>query len=249
MKRISLLLVVLLPILFNACSGSKDLSALNEEERFNYALSLFSDEDYAEAINEFEAMLLQFPGGSYTDDSQYYLGLTRFKRGEYILSAYEFSKLIKDMPASEFLPEAQYMLAESYYQLSPVYHLDQRYTKKSIDEFQAYIDFFPSSDKVPEAEKKIAEMNNKLARKKYEAARIYEKMEYYVSAAQYYQEVENIFHDTPYAAMASYRKIKVLIADEKNKEAVKEMGVFLARYPNDPNAAEIRSLEQSMSGV
>ena len=46
------------------------------------------------------------------------------------MAAYEFSKLVKNMPASEFVPDAQYMLAESYFQLSPNFTLDQKYTKK-----------------------------------------------------------------------------------------------------------------------
>lgn len=247
MKKSILLLA--LPFLFYACSSSVDVANMSEEERLAYAMSLYNDEEYLDALTEFQGILLQFPGSQSVDDAQYYLGLTHFKRGEYILSAYEFSKLIKDMPASDFVPEAQYMLAESYYQLSPSFHLDQRYTKKGIEEFQAFIDFFPSNERVPEAEAKIKEMNNKLAKKLYEAARIYEKMEYNVSAVEYYQEIENVYHDTQFAPMASYRKIKVLLLDEKKKEAAKEAALFLARYPNDPNAAEVKSIEQTLGGA
>jgi outer membrane protein assembly factor BamD len=247
MKKSILLLA--LPFLFYACSSSVDVANMSEEERLAYAMSLYNDEEYLDALTEFQGILLQFPGSQSVDDAQYYLGLTHFKRSEYILSAYEFSKLIKDMPASDFVPEAQYMLAESYYQLSPSYHLDQRYTKKGIEEFQAFIDFFPSNERVPEAEAKIKEMNNKLAKKLYEAARIYEKMEYNAAAVEYYQEIENVYHDTQFAPMASYRKIKVLLLDEKKKEAAKEAALFLARYPNDPNAAEVKSIEQTLGGV
>lgn len=244
------IVLILFPLFFYACSGSADVANMSEDERLTYAMSLFNDEDYQEALTEFQGILLQFPGSQSADDAQYYLALTHFKRGEFILSAYEFSKLIKDMTASEFVPESQYMLAESYYQLSPSFHLDQRYTKKGIEEFQAFIDFFPAHEKVAEAETKIKEMNNKLAKKLYEAARIYEKMEYYVSAIEYYQEIENIYHDTEYAPMASYRKIKTLLLDEKKtKEASKEITAFLARYPNDPNAAEVKNLAQTLGGA
>ena len=84
--------------------------------------------------------------------------MSRFKRGELILAAFEFSKLIKNMPVSEFVPQAQFMLAESYYELSPNYTLDQKYTKKAIEEYQAFLDFFPANPSVPEAEKKIREL-------------------------------------------------------------------------------------------
>ena len=69
--------------------------------------------------------------------------MTRFQRGEYILAAFEFSKLMKNMPASEFVPISQFMISECYYELSPNYTLEQKYTKKAIEEYQAFIDFFP----------------------------------------------------------------------------------------------------------
>jgi outer membrane protein assembly factor BamD len=160
------------------CGSSIDTTDMSSEERLQYAISLYTDEDYLEAQKEFEAILLQYPGSNIADDAQYYLAMTRFQRGEYILAAYEFSKLIKNMPASEFVPQAQFNLAESYYQLSPNFNLDQKYTRKAIEEFQAFIDFFPLNEKVAEAERKINELNDKLAHKDYSIAVIYEKMDY-----------------------------------------------------------------------
>ena len=130
------------------CSSSINTVDFEPEERLQYAISLYNDEDYVEASTEFEALLLQYPGSVIVDDAQYYLGMCRFERGEYIIAAYEFSKLIKNMPASDFVSNAQFMLAETYYELSPNYNLDQKYTKKAIEEFQAFIDFFPLNEKV-----------------------------------------------------------------------------------------------------
>ena len=125
-----------------ACSSSINTLEMQPDERLQYAISLYEDEDYQEAGIEFEALLLQYPGSIIVDDAQYYLGKCKFERGEYILAAYEFSKLIKNMPASDFVSLSQFMLAETYYELSPDYNLDQKYTKKAIEEFQAFIDFF-----------------------------------------------------------------------------------------------------------
>ena len=137
------------------CSSSRDVGEMSADERLKYALDLYNDEDYEEAVTEFEALLLQYPGSSIVDDAQYYLGLCKYHRDEFILAAYEFSKLIKNMPASEFVANAQFMLAECYYELSPDYTLDQKYTVKAIEEYQAFIDFFPLNEKVAESEQKI----------------------------------------------------------------------------------------------
>jgi outer membrane protein assembly factor BamD len=233
-------------ITISACSSSVNTVDFGPEERLQYAISLFGDEDFVEAATEFEALLLQYPGSVIVDDAQYYLGLCRFERGEYIIAAYEFSKLIKNMPASDFVSKAQFMLAETYYELSPNYNLDQKYTKKAIEEYQAFIDFFPLNEKVAEAEQKIEELNDKLARKDYDTAVIYEKMDYYTAAIKYFDSVVETYHDTKYAPQAMYRKIQVLMDREREDEALAEMRKFLKQYPDDDNFDTIEELKNSL---
>ncbi|MEW6195775.1 MAG: outer membrane protein assembly factor BamD [Bacteroidota bacterium] len=243
----SLLLLPLGALLISACSSSVDTSKFNADEYFTYAMGLYNDEDYEIAVNEFQNITLQFPGSAVNDDSQFYLGMTYFKREQFLLAAYEFSKLIRNTPASPFVPEAQFMLGESYYQLSPPYQLDQAYTKKAIEEFQAFIDFFPSSNKVEEAENKIKELNEKLAEKDYQSAVIYEKMEYERAAIKYFAQVFETYHDTKFAPLALYNKIKIELRKEMKNEALADISAFLSRYPDDPNAKEMQQIEQSLS--
>lgn len=233
-------------LVISGCSSSIDTINMTGENRLAYAIKLYDDEDYLEAINEFQAILLQYPGSSISDDAQFYLAKTRFNRTEYILAAFEFSKLIKNMPASEFVPESQFMLAECYYQLSPNFNLDQKYTRKAIQEFQAFIDFFPTNEKVPDAEKKIDELNNKLAEKDFSIARIYEKMDYLKAALIYYEDVIETYHDTPYAPLAMYNKINVLIQRNRNDEAIAEIEKFLEKYPDDRNADDVKKIQAKL---
>lgn len=233
-------------LLYTGCSSSVDTTNMTGQNRLSYAIKLYNDEDYLEAINELQAILLQYPGSSISDDAQFYLAKTRFARSEYIMAAFEFSKLIKNMPASEFVPESQYMLAECYYELSPNYNLDQKYTKKAIQEFQAFIDFFPTNDRVPEAEKKIDQLNNKLAEKTFSIARIYQKMDYMKAALIYYEDVIETYHDTPYAPMAMYYKINVLIDRNRNDDALSEISKFIARYPDSKYVEDVKNIQSKL---
>ncbi len=228
------------------CSSSLDTTDMVPEERLNYAIKLYEQEDYEDAVNEFQALILQYPGSTINDDSQFYLAMTRFKRDEFILGAYEFSKLIRNMPASEYVSQAQFMLAECYYELSPNVNLDQAYSKKAIEEYQAFIDFFPLNEKVLEAEQKIKELNNKLAKKEYDAARIYEKLQYQNAAMKYYDSVMEIYHDTEYAPLALYNKIFILDKRKMTDKALEESNKFLDKYPDHPNFKEIQSFKNSL---
>ncbi len=240
-------LAIIALIFVVGCSGGVDTTSLSPEEHYEYAFKLFSDEDYIEAQQEFQSILLQYPGSAINDDAQYYLGLTYFKRDQFLLAAYEFSKLIRDIPASDFVPEAQYMLAEAYYQLSPPYPLDQAYSQKAIEEFQAFIDYFPLSPKVEEAEGKIKEMNDKLAEKLYNNAVIYEKMEYTSAAIKYYGDVQEIYHDTEYGPLALFKKIQLEIDREDYTAARNDINVFLARYPDHESSKEVQQIEEQLT--
>lgn len=242
----NIITLIILSIFIAACSSSIDTSNMTPEDRLAYAIKLYQEEDYEEAVKEFDAIILQYPGSSISDDAQYYLALTRFQREEYILGAYQFSKLIKSMPSSEFLADAQYMLADCYYELSPDFTLDQQYSKKAIEEFQVFIDIFPLNEKVAQAETKINELNDKLAKKEYDAARIYDKMEYYDAAIKYYDSVSEIYHDTQYAPLALYNKINLLIEKKRESEALTEAQKFISRYPQHPNFSDVEKIKNNL---
>ena len=244
MKNILALIFVTL-FLFS-CSPSVDTTYMEADERLAYSIKLYENEDSEEAIKEFESLILQYPGSRIVDDAIYYLGMTRFQREEYILAAYQFSKLIKGMPTSEFLADAQYMLADCYYELSPDYSLDQQYTKKAIEEFQVFIDIFPLNEKVADAEKKIIELNDKMAKKTYNAAIIYEKLEYYNAAIMYFDNVLEVYHDTQYAPLALYDKINLLISRNRETEALTESQKFLQKYPDDENYNNVLEIKNNL---
>ncbi len=244
MKYLILISIVLLGLW--GCGTTVNTGLMGPGQRLDYAMKLYNNKDYQEALKEFQAIVLQYPGNVVVDSAQYYIGECHFQRGEYILGAYEFSRLVKNMPASKFVPDAQYMLAECYYKLSPYYELDQTYTKKSISEFQAFIDFFPTNSKVPDAEKKIAELNEKLAHKEYNTAYIYTKLEDYIAARMYYDFVLNTYHDTKYAPLALYGKINVLVIMKKDNEALEAIAQFIQRYPNNSRVKELEKLKSTL---
>ncbi|MBN2571398.1 MAG: outer membrane protein assembly factor BamD [Ignavibacteriales bacterium] len=244
MKYLFLTLSVLFLV---SCSGSVDTNQLTAEEHFKYAVALYDDEDYEEAIIQFQSIIFQYPGHALSDDSQFYLAMSYFKRDQFLSSAYEFSRLIKGMPGSEFVSESQYMLAESYYELSPHYQLDQRYSTQAIEEYQAFIDYFPLDPRVADAEAKINTLNEKIAEKKYSTALIYDKMKYYNASIKYHTEVIENYHDTKYAKLSLYERIKLYVLKNKEKEARKDITRYLNKYPDDGNVSELLNLQNKLS--
>jgi len=237
-----LLLSVTVLISLAGCHSSDVTKNLTAEERFELGKGKFNNEDYLEAISEFEIIKLQFPASAVADDAQYYLAECRFKMEEYLLAAVEYQELKNNMPSSSLIPTCQYKIGLSYYMLAPKSTLDQQYTTRAIDEFQTFIEYYPKDGLVADAAGKIKELNERLAKKIFDSAELYMKMEYYKSATIYFTSVIERYHDTKYAEPSWLGKIKSLIARSKYSEAKQDIEKFIDKYPNSELKSDAESL-------
>ena len=247
-KIIVLSLSVLIMFLLTSCSSSDVVKSITADERFEMGKKLFDDEDYLDAIHEFEIVKIQFPGSTVADDAQYYLAESRYKMEEYLLAAQEYQELIRNMSASSFIPLAQFKVGMCYYNISPGSSIDQQYTHRAIDEFQSFIEYYPTHELVQEATANIKKLNETLAKKLYETAELYMNMEYYKSATIYFNNVIEKFHDTPYAEDAYIGKVRALISRKKYSDAGKEIGKYLEKYPSGLKKNEAENLKKQIEG-
>jgi outer membrane protein assembly factor BamD len=218
-------------ILFSGCGSSDTTKQLSAEEQFGLGMKAFQNEDYLEAINEFKVVSLQFQSSSVADSAQFYMAESRYLREELILAAFEYETLIRSMPLSVFVPRSRFQRATCFYELSPKSHLDQEYSRKAIDEYQAFIEYHPNDSLVSLAEKRIAELNTKLAQKDFDSGMTYMHMEYYKAATYYFDLVLEKYHDTPYAEPALYKKAEALTNRKKYTDAKEAVEKFCSKYP------------------
>jgi outer membrane protein assembly factor BamD len=85
-------------------------------------------------------------------------------------------------PKSEKVEESAYLGAFSYSKLSPVYSLDQVDTYKALDKLQNFIDIYPNSTYLPEANQTIKTLREKLEKKAFETAKQYNTIRDYKAA-------------------------------------------------------------------
>ncbi len=226
------------------CGSEEATKQLSAEERYNLGMKAFKDEDYLAAIEEFKVVSLQFQGSKVADSAQFYMGECRYLREEYILAAFEYDILIRTMSSSIFISRARFRRATCFYKLSPKSILDQDYTRKAIDEYQAFLEYHPNDTLVSLAEQRINELNTKLARKDYENGITYMHMEYYKAAAYYFDLVLDKYHDTQYAEPALLKKAEALINRKKYADAKEAVSKFLEKYPSSTlksNAEKLNS--------
>jgi len=229
-------------MLLMSCGSSDVLQTLSAEERFAIGKQKFDDEEYLEAINEFQVIKLQYPASAVADDAQLYLAECYYAREEFLLAVEEYQSLKRLMASSPLVSQAQHKIAMCYYSLSPRSTLDQTYSLKAIEEFQSFIEDYKTDSLVANAEVKIHELNTRLAQKWFDTAELYIKLEYYRSATYYYDLIVEKYHDTEFAEPAHINKVKVLVTRKKFDDAKAELGKFLERYPNSQFKGDAESL-------
>jgi outer membrane protein assembly factor BamD len=241
--------VAMMGLLLAGCGSSEPTKNPTVNERFAHAKELYDKGDYLEAINEFTVITLQYQGSQPAADAQFFLGECHFQRGEYLQAAFEYGVVKRAYPASTRVPDAQYKIAMSYYMRSPSSVLDQQYTRKAIDEFQSFVEYYPSNPLAVDASAKIKELNTKLARKLYDAARQYVVLERYKAALSYFNDVIEQYHDTDVAPLAFLDKVELLIERKRYMDASSDLEKFLHRYPNSVLRARAEKLQEMLTGL
>lgn len=225
------------------CSSSgSDITTDDPEKAFKQAKRNYDRADYTDAIEDFSFLKIKFPGTSISDKVQYYLAESYYGQKEYLLAAFEFENFLKNYPLSELLAEAKYKLALSYYQLSPKYALDQQFTKYAVVELESFIELFPTNAHVPDAEKKLTEMKDKLAFKDFKSGELYMKLENYKSAALYFHSVTENYIESEWADDAMAGEIESLVNMNKKDEARKLIERFYKLFPNSPLKTKVNKL-------
>jgi outer membrane protein assembly factor BamD len=237
------ILLFLFLVLFSGCGSDDATKQLSAEERYELGMKAFKDEDYLAAIEEFKVVSLQYLGSKVADSAQFFMAESRYLREEYILAAFEYETLIRNMPSSIFVSRSRFRRATCFFELSPKSHLDQNYSRKAIDEYQAFLEYHPADTLAPLAEERILELNTKLAKKDYESGMTYMHMEYYKAATYYFDLVLEKYHDTQYAEPALLKKAETLTNRKKYADAKEAVDKFLAKYPTSSmksNANQLR---------
>ncbi len=229
-------------LLLASCSPKINRSDLGAQAYFEYAKGLFDKGKYLTAITEFTVIVLKFSGDPVIDDAQYYLAESHFGNGEYLIAVAEYQKVVDDYPESPYVEKAFYKIGLSYAELSQRAELDQEYTQKALRHFQNFIEAYPSSDLRPDAEKQIAKLRDKLAKKLLKSGgNVYRKMGIYDSAIIYYDILLDQYYDTPYAEKAMFWKAECQYKLKQYDEALSNFTAFIEKYPKSEYRKQARS--------
>ncbi|MCI4443441.1 MAG: outer membrane protein assembly factor BamD [Lentimicrobium sp.] len=202
-----LLSILLLVVIFGSCSEyQKALKTEDVAVKFEMATKLYDAGKYTDAIRLIEQIAPAYRGKPQAEKLFYMFSQSYYKTKQYYLAAYQFESFVSGYPKSEKVEEAAYLGAKCFSMLSPVYSLDQTDTFKAIDKLQGFIDSYPNSTYLPEANKTLRALNEKIEKKVYENAKQYNTILDYKSAMVALDNFVADYPGTPYKEDALFYK-------------------------------------------
>jgi outer membrane protein assembly factor BamD len=206
MKKIIALLLLL--SLFSSCNEyQKALKTEDVAVKFEMATKLYDTGKYSKAIRIFEQIAPAYRGKPQAEKLFYMFAQSYFKTKQYTLAGYQFESFVSGYPKSEKLEEAAYLGAKSYSMLSPVFSLDQTDTTKALDKLQLFIDNYPNSQYLSEANATVKVLSEKIEKKVYENAKGYNTISDYKAAIVALDNFVADYPGTPFKEDALYYKL------------------------------------------
>jgi outer membrane protein assembly factor BamD len=205
MKKIVSLLIVI--VLLASCNEyQKALKSEDPAVKLVMATKMYEAKNYNKAIRIFEQIASVYRGKPESENLYYMFSQSYYKTKQYYLAGYQFESFVSSFPKSDKVQEASFLGAKSYSMLSPVYSLDQTDTTKAIEKLQTFIDTYPNSTYLAEANSIVKNLNEKLERKVFENAKGYNTISDYKSALVALDNFIADYPGTPFKEEALFYK-------------------------------------------
>lgn len=252
-KRAGILLFVLAVLI--SCSKRMEQALKSSDKDFilQIADEFYEEGKWANAIELYSKIMVAFAGTEQGPDIAYKQADANYQDKNYRLAAHQFKSFYLTYPADPRAEDAAFRSAYSYYTHSPVYNRDQSSTYNAIDELQAFINAYPNSSKVGEANQYIDELRQKLEKKAFEIAKIYYKTLNYRAAGIAFDNMLDDYPDTKFReevmmySLRSKYELAVNYSRSDAKElrlnnAMTQYRLFLKDYPNSEFKSEAEKI-------
>lgn len=255
--RLFLTFALLIALLTSCGEYQRVLKSDDYNYKFEFAKKAYEQKRYVQAATLFKDCSTVFKGTGKAEESLYLLGMSNYENKDYVSSGPYLRQYYTRYPKGKYVEDARFYCGYGYYLDSPDPQLDQTPTIQGIEELQAFLDYFPRSEKVPMAQSAIFELQDKLTLKQLQNAQLYYNLGTYMGN-NYESAIivaQNAVRDYPYSKykeelemliLKSRFKEADLSVDERKvdrfREVIDEYYSFINNYPDSPNREEAENI-------
>jgi outer membrane protein assembly factor BamD len=182
---------VLVALSAAACGGKKDIVPTNTSQ-----VDKFLYEKGTEALNKkrwysareyFQRLVDNYPQSPFRPDAKIGVGdayLGEATTESLTLGINEFKEFLTFYPTHGRADYAQYKLGLCHYRQMKGPQRDQSETRQAVQEFQAFVEKYPNSQLLPDAQEKLRESRDRLSTSEYQVGYFYFKQRWYPGAIE-----------------------------------------------------------------
>lgn len=252
--------ILLLPLLTLLCSCTeytKVMKSRDVDYKFDYAKRAYEDKKYVQAYTILGEIYTPLRGTAKGEESLYLLAMSYFENKDYENANLYFKTYYTRYPKGKYAELAHFYSGYGWYLDSPDPQLDQTYTVKAISELQNFLERYPKSEKVPDAQKAIFDMQDKLTLKELQNAQLYYNLGNFLGN-NYEASVivsQNALKDYPYSKYKEdfeflILKCKYQIAknsvsekmEDRYNEVIDEYYSFVNNFPESKHSKEANTI-------
>jgi len=233
---------LILSVLLWSCNDfQKALKSEDIAEKFALGNELFEQGDYKRAYRLFDQILPSYRGKPQAEKLTYMHAMSSYELGDYYIASYHFDKFGGSYPNSEKSEDAAFYSAKGYYFLSPVYSKDQTDTIEALEKLQLFVNNYPNSKYLQEANELIKQLDYKLEKKDFEIAKQYNKIREYKASIKAFNLFLFDFPGTTLREEALYQRFDAasklainsveFLQEERVNEALSYYDTLKNNYP------------------
>ncbi len=224
LKTLSLSLLVSVCVGLSGCGEyTRAQKSHDPEYKLDFARRAFRDKQYMQAATILEDIVTVFKGTDKAEESLFLLAMSYYENKDYTNSGAYFKTYYSRYPKGKYTEPARFFSGYGYYLDSPDPQLDQSGTLKAIKELQSFLDYYPQSEKVPQAQNAMFELQDKLTLKQLQNAQLYYNLGTYMG--NNYESciivAQNAIKDYPYSKYKE--ELEFLILKAKYQEAAQSV--------------------------
>ena len=188
-KMLKISILNLMIIFFLSCSSQNISDKEKIEINYNQGIEFYNKGKYSKARESFKYVILHSLGSRLALESEFYLSESLYELGEYEEALYGYDNYARSSQNIELIELSRFRLCQCAFNLTVDYKKDQVATMDALEKIAIFLEDYPESQYYSKIMLIKSELIYRLAKKEYESAVLYIKLQEYKSALIYLFEI------------------------------------------------------------
>lgn len=162
------------------CSSTKPGPAASPEkvcrDKFAEAKKEFDKKNDVEAQNKLRDISVGCAGYDVVEEAQWLLGESHYRTEQWLEAETEFGILVQNFERSKHVEEARWKICRASWNEAPPWDRDPSLTQKAIEREESFLLDYPKGRWSDSARTDLADLTSRMAERRFETARLYQKM-------------------------------------------------------------------------